>query len=112
MRDSGRAVVTVRDDGAGIAADLLDRVFEPFVQGPPPSNRAQSGLGIGLALVRQLVGLHGGQVHAESGGPGQGAVFSFWLPAVAAPAAPAAAGAAPHRSGRRLVYVEDNDDAR
>ena len=111
-RESGRAVVTVRDEGAGIPADLLDRVFEPFVQGPPPGNRGQSGLGIGLALVRQLVGLHGGRVQAESGGPGQGAVFSFWLPAVAAPAAPAAAGAAPQRSGRRLVYVEDNDDAR
>ncbi|HMA10128.1 MAG TPA: sensor histidine kinase, partial [Ramlibacter sp.] len=53
--EDGRAVVTVEDEGAGIAADLLSRVFEPFVQGPPPSNRTQSGLGIGLALVRQLV---------------------------------------------------------
>jgi signal transduction histidine kinase/ActR/RegA family two-component response regulator len=111
-RESGRAVVTVRDEGAGIAADLLHRVFEPFVQGPPPSNRAQSGLGIGLALVRQLVRLHGGEVQAASDGPGRGAVFSFWLPALASPPAPAATEAAPQRTGRRLVYVEDNDDAR
>ena len=110
--ENGRAVVTVSDQGDGIAADLLDRVFEPFVQGPAPSKRAQSGLGIGLALVRQLVGLHGGQVQAQSDGPGRGAVFRFWLPAVAPPAVPAAAPAAPHRGGHRLVYVEDNGDAR
>jgi signal transduction histidine kinase/ActR/RegA family two-component response regulator len=112
QREDGRAVVTVRDEGAGIAADLLERVFEPFVQGPPPSNRAQSGLGIGLALVRQLVGLHGGQVEAASAGPGQGSTFRFWLPAIESPAQASESTAAGERTARRIVYVEDNADAR
>jgi signal transduction histidine kinase/ActR/RegA family two-component response regulator len=110
--ENGHAVVTVRDEGAGIAADLLDRVFEPFVQGPPPSDRAQSGLGIGLALVRQLVRLHGGQVEAASAGLGRGSTFRFWLPVIESPTKSALARAGSHRTGRRLVYVEDNADAR
>ena len=108
----GRAVVTVTDPGSGIAAELLDSVFEPFVQGPPPANRMQSGMGIGLALVRQLVELHGGEVHAQSAGLGRGSTFEFWLPAIVPPqTAPQPAGQPTH-SGRKIVYVEDNDDAR
>lgn len=80
--DAGRAVVTVQDGGAGIAAELLTRVFEPFVQGPAPARRVQSGLGIGLALVRQLVRLHGGDVEASSRGHGHGSTFLFWLPCI------------------------------
>jgi signal transduction histidine kinase len=79
---AGRAVVTVQDGGAGIAAELLTRVFEPFVQGPAPANRLQSGLGVGLALVRQLVLLHGGEVEASSPGHGHGSTFTFWLPCI------------------------------
>ncbi len=110
--ESGRAVVTVSDRGAGMTPELLSRVFEPFVQGPPPANRAQSGLGIGLALVRQLVELHGGEVEASSAGPDRGSIFSFWVPSIAAPAPTEAPStiAAPQR--RKLVYVEDNADAR
>lgn len=113
--EAGTAVVTVRDPGAGMTPDLLQRVFEPFVQGPAPANRLQSGMGIGLALVRQLVSLHGGQVQAASAGPGQGSTFSFCLPAIAA--APAAQAehlkpAPPVPARRRIVYVEDNADAR
>ncbi|MBC7377776.1 MAG: response regulator [Burkholderiaceae bacterium] len=108
----GRAVITVTDPGSGIAAELLESVFEPFVQGPPPANRMQSGMGIGLALVRQLVELHGGQVHARSMGPGTGSTFEFWLPAAQAmQAAPDATGYQA-QPGRKIVYVEDNNDAR
>ncbi|HYW57852.1 MAG TPA: ATP-binding protein [Polaromonas sp.] len=110
--EAGRAVVTVRDRGAGMTPELLSRVFEPFVQGPPPVNRAQSGLGIGLALVRQLVELHGGEVEASSAGADRGSLFSFWVPSISAPGVTETAAniAAPQR--RKLVYVEDNPDAR
>ena len=116
--EAGKAVVTVRDPGTGMQADLLHRVFEPFFQGPAPANRLQSGMGIGLALVRQLVTLHGGQVQAASAGLGQGSTFSFWLPAIAA--APASQTAQTDRlkqaasgpASRKIVYVEDNLDAR
>ncbi|CAN5716724.1 hypothetical protein BH11PSE7_BH11PSE7_03250 [soil metagenome] len=108
----GRAVVTVVDPGSGIAPKLLDTVFDPFVQGPPPENRMQSGMGIGLALVRQLVELHGGKVFARSEGPGTGSTFEFWLPATGQPQARPDAVGLPAPSGRKIVYVEDNDDAR
>lgn len=109
---AGRAVVSVTDAGIGMAADLLESVFEPFVQGPAPLNRLQSGLGIGLALVRRLVQLHGGDVSAFSEGANRGSVFSFWLPSVAAQPAADADEAAPFSGQLKLVYVEDNQDAR
>ncbi|MEO6321060.1 MAG: ATP-binding protein [Polaromonas sp.] len=109
---AGKAVVTVQDTGVGMAPELLARVFEPFVQGPAPVNRLQSGLGIGLALVRQLVRLHGGDVKAVSAGINQGSMFSFWVPALAVlpPEQGSRAADMPHQ--RKLVYVEDNVDAR
>ncbi|WP_372826659.1 ATP-binding protein [Polaromonas sp.] len=125
--NAGTAVVTVRDPGAGMPSDLLQRVFEPFFQGPAPVNRLQSGMGIGLALVRQLVTLHGGKVQASSSGLGQGSTFSFSLPAIAVPPAQQTAQtaqavqtvqtdkrkqAAPLPVIRKIVYVEDNADAR
>ncbi len=90
----GRAQVQVRDIGAGISAELLPHVFDPFVQGPAPAKRSQMGLGIGLALVEELVGLHGGEVSAASKGAGQGSTFSFWLPSIALPPPSAVPGAA------------------
>ena len=110
--EAGKAVVTVQDAGVGIAPELLPRVFEPFVQGPAPANRLQSGLGIGLALARQLVRLHGGDVEAASAGINQGSIFSFWVPAIAAqlPEDNGRVAGAPKQ--RKLVYVEDNADAR
>jgi signal transduction histidine kinase len=72
--------VSVKDTGMGIRPDLMPRLFDPFVQGDSSSTRAYSGLGLGLAIVRRLVELHHGQIHAESGGPGQGATFSVSLP--------------------------------
>jgi PAS domain S-box-containing protein len=79
-RERDRAVIRVRDTGAGIEAALLPRVFELFVQGDTSLARAKSGLGIGLALVRKLVRLHGGEVAASSEGAGQGAEFVVSLP--------------------------------
>ena len=109
---AGRALVSVHDSGAGLTPELLERVFEPFVQGPPPVNRAQSGLGIGLALVRQLVALHGGEVQAFSAGLDQGSTFSFWLPSIAAVQVTTVKQGTVSPGKRRIVYVEDNADAR
>jgi signal transduction histidine kinase/ActR/RegA family two-component response regulator len=109
---AGKAVVTVQDAGVGMAPELLSRVFEPFVQGPAPANLLQSGLGIGLALVRQLVRLHGGDVDAASAGINQGSIFSFWVPAIAAQLPESSGPVAGMSKQRKLVYVEDNADAR
>jgi signal transduction histidine kinase len=74
------AVVSVRDSGIGIAADTLPHIFDLFVQADPPARRHGAGLGIGLALVRTLVEMHGGSVAAMSAGVGQGSEFSVRLP--------------------------------
>ncbi len=110
----GRARVTVADDGAGIDAKLLPRVFDPFVQGDTSVGRARGGRGIGLTLVRELVALHGGTVHARSGGPGRGSEFAFELPVardVPAAAEPARSGPELSAGGRKILVVEDNADA-
>src|SRR5665213_807082 len=78
-----QATVSVRDSGIGIAADLLPRVFDLYLRADPGSHRAESGLGIGLALVRSLVELHGGRVTATSAGIGQGSAFFVYLPIAA-----------------------------
>ena len=80
-REQGAAVViSVSDNGIGIAPELLPRVFDLFVQGERTSDRPEGGLGLGLAIVKNLVELHGGVVQAESPGPGRGATFSVWWP--------------------------------
>jgi signal transduction histidine kinase len=84
-REGGEAVVRVRDDGAGISADLLPRVFDLFAQGEQGLDRSEAGLGIGLTLVRSLVEMHGGKVAARSEGPGKGSEFEVRLP-LSAPA--------------------------
>ncbi|MCC7009629.1 MAG: response regulator [Acidobacteria bacterium] len=112
-RDADRAVLRVTDTGAGMPSDLVDRVFEPFVQGERSLDRAHGGLGIGLTLVRRLAELHGGSATAASDGPGAGSTFTIDLPAIAASGAraPAAArGTSPLE--RTVLVVEDNDDAR
>src|SRR5262249_5253731 len=70
----------IRDDGEGIAPDLLPRVFDLFVQGEQTLARSSGGLGLGLALVKRLVEMHGGQVTAASGGSGCGSTFVVQLP--------------------------------
>jgi signal transduction histidine kinase len=79
-RDGGRVALRVRDTGAGIAAEVLPWVFEPFAQGPQTLDRSQGGLGLGLAMVKGLVELHGGNVSVSSAGPGLGTELSVWLP--------------------------------
>jgi PAS domain S-box-containing protein len=80
---SGRnhhGIITVRDDGAGLSAGLIARIFEPLVQDTRTIDRSRGGLGLGLPLVKGLVELHGGTVSASSDGPGGGAVFTIRLP--------------------------------
>ena len=77
-----RVLVRVEDEGVGIDRDMLEKIFDMFTQAPNPA--AKGGLGIGLALVRTLVSLHGGTVEARSDGPGKGSTFSVWLPLPAA----------------------------
>jgi signal transduction histidine kinase len=74
------AIVRVSDTGVGIPADDLSRIFEKFSQGKARATRAQDGFGLGLALVKEIVSLHGGEVRAESPGVGQGSVFTVCLP--------------------------------
>jgi signal transduction histidine kinase len=81
-REGGQAVIRVRDSGMGIAADLLPHVFGLFTQGQHPPGRSEGGLGIGLAVVKSLVEMHGGRVEARSDGPGHGSDFAVYLPAL------------------------------
>ena len=109
--DGTEIEISVRDNGMGIAAELLPRVFDLFRQGERTLDRAQGGLGIGLTLVRRLVGMHGGRVEAHSAGPGQGSTFTVRLPARAMPALPAKPAAENRSSpaaGMRVLVVDDD----
>jgi signal transduction histidine kinase len=107
-----RAFVSVSDNGRGIATDVLDRVFDLFVQERGGSD-GDGGLGIGLALVRQLVELHGGTVEARSDGVGRGSTFELEIPAVAAPARTVVVPAPSRMSrGLRVLVVDDQEDVR
>ncbi len=77
--------IRVRDTGVGISPDILARIFQPFTQADRTLDRSRGGLGLGLALVRGMVELHGGSVAATSDGPGKGSTFSIRLPVNAAP---------------------------
>jgi PAS domain S-box-containing protein len=110
--EDGDAVVRVSDTGVGMSGDLLPRVFDLFVQGEQPPERASGGLGIGLTLVRQLVELHGGRVEARSAGAGQGSVFTLRLPRATPPAGDSGRASGETRTSRRILVVEDNADAR
>jgi CheY-like chemotaxis protein len=109
--ESPAAVIEVADNGAGITPELLPRIFDLFVQSDRTLDRAQGGLGIGLAVVKRLVEMHGGEVAAESPGPGQGATFTIRLPRVARPQARSPEAAAFRASPRRVLVVDDNADA-
>lgn len=110
--EADRAVVRVRDTGAGIPADMLGRVFELFTQIDPALSRSQGGLGIGLTLVRSLVEMHGGTVEALSAGPGHGSEFVVRLPLGASASRSPDDPAAPKAPPRHVLIVEDNEDAR
>jgi signal transduction histidine kinase len=111
---AGRAVVRIRDEGMGLPSHMLEDVFELFTQIRSSGHRTQSGLGIGLALVRNLVELHGGSVRATSGGPGCGSEFIVELPLseeIAMPADAPMEVAATAAVPLRLLIVDDNVDA-
>jgi PAS domain S-box-containing protein len=107
---SASLTVTVRDDGEGIDEALLAHVFEPFAQGPA---HGASGLGIGLALARQLAELHGGTIDVASDGPGRGSCFTVCVPMeqVSLHASDEVAATAALPAGRRVLVVDDNQDA-
>ena len=109
----GQAVLCVRDGGTGIDPELLPHLFEPFTQADRSLDRARGGLGLGLALVKGLVELHGGKVEAASAGPGCGAEFTVRLPREGEPAALSGqpSAAQPDAVRQRILIVEDNRDA-
>ncbi|TFY96915.1 hybrid sensor histidine kinase/response regulator [Ramlibacter rhizophilus] len=113
QRAGDHACLEVVDTGCGIAASLLPRVFDLFVQGGQALDRRQGGLGLGLSLVRSLVELHGGTVSAHSPGPSQGCRVHVQLPTCPAPTLAIAPQAAPAASGQglRILVVDDNVDA-
>ncbi|MCK6546310.1 PAS domain S-box protein [Myxococcota bacterium] len=112
-RDGARARVRVKDTGVGIEPHLRAKLFEPFVQADNTLDRTKGGLGLGLALVRGLVELHGGTVEATSEGPGRGAELIFDLPLEPEAAQPEAAPREPRGPARplRVLVIEDNADA-
>ncbi len=109
----GEAVVSVTDTGVGIPPDMLPHIFELFAQVDRTRDHAQGGLGIGLALVRSLVAMHGGEATAESAGPGQGSRFVLRLPlSRGAPlGAPGAALESAFPAPERVLVIDDNEDA-
>jgi signal transduction histidine kinase/ActR/RegA family two-component response regulator len=111
--DGDMAVLRVADDGAGIPAALLPKIFDLFVQGERTIERAQGGLGLGLTVARQLAELHGGSISVQSDGIGRGATFTVRLPRAEAPAGTLPATAAQAPDGRmRIVVVDDAPDIR
>lgn len=108
------AELRVRDEGIGISEDFLPHVFELFAQAPRRLDRASGGLGIGLAVVRELAHLHAGWVRAVSDGPGHGSTFTVSLPLARGDGLRSATGGAMFSAPtpRRIVLVEDNADAR
>jgi PAS domain S-box-containing protein len=114
----GEARVEVEDTGIGLEPEVLDRLFEPFSQADRSLDRTRGGLGLGLALVKRLIELHGGGVEASSAGSGQGSCFTLRLPlqpeVAAAPDSLAAPDSAPQEPAAarklRLLLVEDNPD--
>jgi signal transduction histidine kinase len=114
-RDRDDVVIVVRDNGMGISAELLPKLFDLFVQGRRTIERAEGGLGLGLSIVKNLVRIHGGTIVARSEGEGKGSEFELRLPALAHAEAQVVAerqAPAPRMpAGRRILIVDDNEDA-
>jgi two-component system CheB/CheR fusion protein len=119
-REGDDVIVSLRDHGSGIAPELLPRIFEPFVQSQQGLDRPRGGLGLGLTLVRHIVGLHGGSVEAKSAGPGRGSELLVRLPLATEAVAEVSEATeatpeqrpAPLAHPCRIVLVEDQPDAR
>ncbi|HET6398934.1 MAG TPA: GAF domain-containing protein [Candidatus Thermoplasmatota archaeon] len=110
--DERHVELEVRDNGVGIERALLPHVFDLFVQGPQPTERPHGGLGLGLPIVKSLVGMHGGEVTAHSDGIGKGSTFRVRLPRAhpaTAPASPSDPRRAP-APGAKVLVVDDNAD--
>ena len=112
-RAGNQAVLSVRDNGVGIAPEMRSRLFEPFIQGPQTLDRSRGGLGLGLTMVKGLAELHGGTVDVTSAGPGRGCEFTVRLPLTAAAQAKAAPPSSPAPTGarRRVLLIDDTKDA-
>jgi CheY-like chemotaxis protein len=110
--DDAHVVLRVKDTGAGIPRNQFKNIFEPFTQLRPSLDRSMGGLGIGLALVRKLVELHGGTVAAHSDGAGQGSEFAVRLPLVSHTAEAPSPQKPPPFVHRRVLLIEDNHDGR
>jgi PAS domain S-box-containing protein len=115
VRAGAEVVLTVRDTGIGIPTDALPRIFDMFSQVDRSIEKSTGGLGIGLALVRGLVEMHGGTVTADSGGPGAGSTFTVRLPALSSDVEgpstdPVVRLGNSGRAGRRVLVVDDNRD--
>jgi CheY-like chemotaxis protein len=117
-REGSEVVLSVQDDGVGIAPELQPRVFDTFFQARQDRDRAKGGLGLGLALVKSLSELHGGRVGVESPGVGKGSTFTVRLPVVVeavavdeAPVPREEAGRSGPDAGLRILVVDDNVDA-
>jgi two-component system, chemotaxis family, CheB/CheR fusion protein len=111
--EGAQAAIRVRDTGAGISADILPHLFQPFIQADRTLDRSKGGLGLGLALVKGLVEMHGGSVTVGSEGPGKGAQFEVLLPLVSAATVTEARAPAVESqcTPRRVLVIEDNRDA-
>jgi PAS domain S-box-containing protein len=121
----GQAVVAVKDSGQGVRPEFLPYVFDRFRQADSSSVRRHGGLGLGLAIVRHLVDMHGGSVHVDSEGEGKGSTFTVMLPLdtkdaeqsrpaspLAAPGLSSSAESVPRLNGLRILVVDDEEDAR
>jgi two-component system CheB/CheR fusion protein len=108
-----QAIIQVQDTGSGIKPEMLPHIFEAFAQEESALDRTKGGLGLGLALVKRLVELHGGSVRGESAGPGRGSTFTISLPLNAAAASTAAPEQGPKadRAPKKVLIIEDNIDA-
>ena len=115
-REDGFALIRVRDDGAGIAKDMLESVFDLFVQSSRTLDRSAGGLGVGLTLARSLVAMHGGTIGVVSDGEGKGSEFVVRLPLAEAPATEEVSAPLRLRAnlprGAKVLIVEDNADSR
>jgi signal transduction histidine kinase/ActR/RegA family two-component response regulator len=115
LRSAGaeHAEITVQDNGFGMPPEVLAHVFDLFYQAPQGADRSRGGLGLGLAIVRSLVEMHGGSVKAESAGDGRGSNFTLRLPTIAPPAPSASGDAAAvgSKGEGRVLLVDDNRDA-
>ncbi|WP_229223424.1 ATP-binding protein [Duganella sp. sic0402] len=109
--DDTHARLEVSDNGIGMSEELIARMFEPFQQAPQSLARRSGGLGLGLAIVRKIIDLHGGQVSAHSAGAGMGSQFEVLLPLTTPPKAEAAPGGGAAAGGLQLLLVDDNIDA-